>query len=175
MKSQTNVMGVPGVGPLPMAVAEEAADKLLETYLPWLERALEGLPQELVWRRPRPEVNSIGNLLLHLNGNVRQWLLAGLGGREDDRAREAEFAAQEGPEGLILFGQLRDTVLEACKVIRQARGDTDWLTPITIQGFKTTPLGAVLHVVEHFSYHTGQIVLLAKTATGRDMGFYDLD
>lgn len=174
MKSRSKVMGTPGSTDLPSAFAAEAVDKLRDTYLPWIERALESLDETTVWARPREGVNSIGNLLLHLNGNVTQWMLHGLGGEEDKRDRDSEFQADGGTSADELFQRLSETVQRACEVIQRPRSEAEWLTPITIQGFSTTALSAVVHVVEHFSYHTGQIVILAKSATGEEFRFYDL-
>lgn len=174
MKSRTMVMGVSGSRAFEEAVALEAVDKLREYYLPWIERALQSLGDDLVWRRPREGVNSIGNLLLHLNGNITQWVLHGVAGEEDRRDRPSEFAADEGASGEELLRILRATVDRVCDVILQPRTAEEWTAERTIQGFQTSTLAATIHVVEHFSYHTGQIVLLAKSATGEDFGFFDV-
>ena len=168
-------MGVPGAPTLARAISAEAVDKLRDTYLPWLRAALASADDPLVWRRPAPGANSIGNLLLHLEGNVRQWILHGLAGRGDARDRDSEFSAGEGPGGAELLARLEATVLEACDTLLALDwSEEEWLAERTIQGFRTTGFAAVMHVVEHFAYHTGQIVWIVKAATGRDMGFYGL-
>ena len=176
MKSQTNIMGVPQEETtLSGAIALEVVDMLRDTYLPWIEKALGHVSRDIVWQRPRKGVNSIGNLMLHLAGNVRQWIQHGIGGAEDHRERQIEFDTDDGADVDELFRALKQTVLEACDVILKPRSEEEWLKTTEIQGYTTTPLSAIIHVMEHFSYHTGQIVLLVKSATGQDMGFYDLD
>lgn len=175
MKSKTSIMGVPGSSTLTEAIALEAIDKLRDTYLPWLEKAITTVDEGIIWQRPRPGVNSIGNLLIHLRGNVRQWVHHGIGGAENDRNRPWEFSANEGEDGQSLLASLTETVLEACQIIAQPRSEEEWLRSRSIQGFSTTALAAVIHVTEHFAYHTGQMVLLVKSATGKDLGFYHLD
>jgi len=173
MKSHQNVMGNPGSAKLSDAIAAEAVAKL-ETYLEWLDHAVGMLDEHALWARPSANVNSVGNLLLHLEGNVRQWMLHGLAGEQDRRQRDLEFSTDGGRTGAELLKRLHETVTKACSVIRSSQTSEDWLQQREIQGFSTTTLGAVVHIVEHFSYHTGQIVQLAKSATGRDMGFYKL-
>lgn len=153
-----------------------SAAYLRDTYLPRIATALEALPGRELWSRPHGGTNSIGNLLLHLEGNVRQWILGGLRGDSDHRARSAEFAALEGADRDELLGRLRATVTEAARVIEGLDGSA-LLAPHTIQGFSVTGLEAVYHVVEHFSWHTGQITARAKECAGPEHGiaFYDDD
>src|SRR5882724_11589136 len=70
---------------------DEARRLLVQEYLPKIERCLEKLTDEQVWWRPNPESNSIGNLLLHISGNARQWIVCGLGTATDQRQRQTEF------------------------------------------------------------------------------------
>src|SRR5882672_8140753 len=88
----------------------EARRLLVEEYLPKIERCVEKLTDEQVWWRPNPESNSIGNLLLHLSGNARQWIVCGLGGEADERRRQSEFDAREGIHRAELLGKLKKTV-----------------------------------------------------------------
>ena len=141
-------------------------------YLPKIERALDAMSEADVWWRPNDASNSAGNLLLHLAGNVRQWVVAGLGSAPDTRDRPAEFAARGPVPKAEALEQLRAAVDDACAVL--ARLDADALgRPYAIQGHDVTGLEAVYHVVEHFSMHTGQILYLAKLRAGRDLGFYE--
>ncbi|MFH0881447.1 MAG: DinB family protein [bacterium] len=173
MKSHQKVMGNPGSAYLTEAIAEEAVAKL-ETYLEWLDHAVGMLDAETLWSRPSANLNSVGNLLMHLEGNVRQWMLHGLGGEADHRERDLEFTTEGGISGAELLKKLHGTVSAAGAIIRAPRAEEEWLRKREIQGYANTTLSAVIHVVEHFSYHTGQIVQLAKSATGQDMGFYNL-
>lgn len=154
------------------AFIEEARQQLAQDYLPKIERCLERLSEEQVWWRANEQSNSVGNLLLHLAGNARQWIVCGVGGAEDLRERDAEFAAREGVTRGELVARLRATLAEVDEVL--ARLDpAALLERRRIQGLDVTTLRAVFHVVEHFSMHTGQIIQLTKLLTAADLGFYD--
>ncbi len=146
---------------------------LTEDYLPKIERSLELLTDGQIWWRANPQSNSIGNLLLHLSGNVRQWIVCGIGEAADNRDRDSEFAQRETiPHDELLAG-LKQTLREADAAL--AKFDPDKLHGRhSIQGSEVTALAAIFHVVEHFSMHVGQIILLTKQLTERDMHFYDL-
>lgn len=157
---------------LARAFIEEARSQLAADYLPKIERCLERLGDEQVWWRPNERSNSIGNLLLHLEGNARQWVVCGVGGAADLRERDAEFAERATITRADLLARLRATLSEVDAVL--ARLDPDrLLEQRRIQGLDVTTLRAVFHVVEHFSMHTGQIIQLTKLLTGGDLAFYD--
>lgn len=137
-----------------------------------IERCLEVLPADAVWRRSNELSNSIGNLLLHLEGNVRQWIVSSVGGAPDHRYRSGEFAAREGGDAMELFAALRSTLADADKVIGALSGD-DLASRRTIQARDVSVFDAVYHVVEHFSLHTGQIILLTKLYAPGRIQFYD--
>ena len=145
-------------------------DKLAEN-LDRIEACLTELPSHALWARDSENENAVGNLLLHLEGNVRQWILSGIGAERDERDRPAEFSARTGADASVLFARLRGTVGEALALIRSLPHQrlTD---EVVIQGHDTTVLSAIFHVVEHFSGHTYQIILLTKRFTGKDLGFY---
>lgn len=145
--------------------------KLIEQYWPRLKKAVEPLSLEQIWWRPNPASNSIGNLVLHLNGNVRQWIVASFNRLEDKRNRPAEFNATEDLSAQDLLGQLESTMEEASKVLARLTAD-DLLATHHIQGYTVTGLAAVYQVVEHFGLHYGQIVYITKMQEGRDLGFY---
>jgi len=147
-----------------------AADKLAEN-LGRIESCLSELPPHLLWARGSENENAVGNLVLHLDGNVRQWILSGIGGQADTRDRPGEFSARTGADASILFAKLQGTVAEAVDLIR-ALPHRRLAEDISIQGYDKTVLSAIFHVVEHFSGHTYQIILLTKRATGKDLGFY---
>ena len=151
-----------------------SAEYLVDVYLPRIETALAAMPEERLWHRPHPNTTSVGTLLVHLAGNVRQWILSGLGGEPDDRDRAAEFARETGSSAECLQ-RLRTTVEAAGRAIRAM--DADALARRhAIQGMNPTGLEAVYHVVEHFAWHTGQIAWMAK-AHDPDHGiaYYDDD
>jgi uncharacterized damage-inducible protein DinB len=136
-----------------------------------LRAAVEAIPDDRLWWRPNPEANSVANLLLHLDGNLRQWVISGIGGAPDVRQREGEFAATEGAEGGALMHRLDATCTEAVRVIEAIRAD-DLLSPRVIQGRETQVLSALYHAVEHFSGHVGQIIVMAKWFSPGSLAFY---
>ena len=138
---------------------------------PRLRSTVGGLSEEQLWWRPNEASNSIGNLLLHLNGNVRQWLVTSFSKKEDGRDRPAEFAEKAGGPASALLARLGVTLAEAEAVLARLTNE-DLLAPMDIQGYQTTGLGAVYHVVEHFGLHYGQIVYITKALEGKDLGFY---
>jgi uncharacterized damage-inducible protein DinB len=136
-----------------------------------IESCLGKLTAEQIWVRGGENQNAIGNLVLHLCGNVRQWIISGVGGSPDARQRSEEFAARSGASVAELAEKLHATIEEAASVIE--RVTVERLTePLVIQGYRTTGLSAIYHVVEHFSEHKGQIVFITKMLTGEDLGFY---
>ncbi len=145
---------------------------LAREYPAKIRIAVESLPDEIVWRRPGEESNSIGNLLLHLSGNISQWIVGGVGGAQTDRDRASEFAARRGPTGIELLELLDSTVADADRVLA-GLSDAQLSEPRMIQGRETTVIGAVYHVVEHFSTHTGQILMLAKMFAPGSVKFYE--
>lgn len=170
----------PPAPPLPAASAflRQARFRLQSDYLAKITAALAGLNEEQVWWQPNAASNSIGNLLLHLAGNARQWIVAGVGGAPDVRTRAAEFAAQQTLDKQALLAQLSETLAEVDAVLAHlaeqvAQSDEPLQRVCAPQGFPQTVLDAVFHVVEHFSYHTGQIVYLAKQLSGEQTRFYD--
>jgi len=147
---------------------------LTEDLLPKIERCVALLSDEQIWWRPNAESNSIGNLLLHLSGNARQWIVSGLGKALDARDRDSEFAQRETIPRADLLSRLRQTIIEVDATL--AKFDMDRLVEKkTIQGLEVTALEAILHVVEHFSMHTGQIILLTKLLTSSDLRFYEFE
>jgi len=146
-------------------------DKLVGQYWPRLRAAVEPLIEEQVWWRPNEASNSIGNLILHLNGNVRQWLVDSFNGRNDGRDRPAEFAATGGMTAAELLARISGTIDEADAVLGRLTGE-ELVAAYTIQGYHVRGLDAVYQVVEHFGLHYGQITYIAKSVTGKDLGFY---
>ena len=149
------------------------AQGYLQRDLPRILACLSQLSEEDIWWRPNPASNSAGNIVLHLSGNVRQWVVSGLGGATDIRERDLEFSEQGPIPRKKLVAQLRKTVGEALRVLK--RLTLKDLTRVhRIQGFRETGLHAVSHVCEHFSYHTAQIVYLTKMKQGQDLHFTKL-
>ena len=146
---------------------------LMEDFFPKIRKCLEQLTEPDIWWRAHEANNSVGNLVLHLAGNVRQWIISGLGGAEDMRQRRLEFAERGPLPKAELLAKLEQTLGEADIVL--ARFPVAELAlERTIQGFRRTGLQVILHVVEHFSFHTGQIIYITKLRLGVDLKFYDL-
>lgn len=168
--------------PLPAGIAfvRHARFRLRDDYLVKIRRSVEKLSDEQIWTRLNDDSNSIGNLMLHLGGNLRQWIVSGVGGAADARVRSAEFAARGSMSGSELIGLLDATVTEADGVLAglieqmtATHSDAALQRTIAPQGYDQTVLDAVFHVVEHFSQHTGQVMMLAKWQTGKALSLYD--
>lgn len=158
---------------LAAAFIAQSREFLSKDYLPKIQKCLAGLSDSDIWWRANEESNSIGNLLLHLSGNIRQWIVSGLGGVADDRERQTEFDARSVMSRTDLLSRLSDSVREVDAVL--ALFDVAaLLRRYQIQNCDVTALEAIFHVVEHFSMHTGQIILLTKQRTERDLHFHDL-
>ena len=124
-----------------------------------------------VWARGGSNENAIGNLALHLCGNVRQWIVSGVVVRPDIRDRDAEFAARGGPGARDLAARVHAAVEEAAQVLESIKPERLGQR-VAIQKYEVTVLEAIYHVVEHFSMHTGQILFATKAITGGDLEFY---
>ncbi len=164
------------------AVTFDIADRFLARsryylgveYPAKIRLALLAMPADRIWWRPNESSNSVGNLLLHLAGNVRQWIVAGVGGASDIRHREVEFSSRSGDDVAGLLQRLEKALSEVDAVL--ARLTPDSLGEVRlIQGRETTVFSAIYHVVEHFSGHAGQIIVLAKQATPDAIHFYEDD
>ncbi len=150
---------------------KQSRKELFGECWPRLRATVEGLTEEQLWWRPNEASNSIGNLLLHLSGNVRQWIVTSFNRVEDRRNRPAEFAEKAGgPAGEVL-AKLGATLDEAEAVFARLT-EEDLLAPMDIQGYHVTGLEAAYHVVAHFGMHYGQILYIAKALEGKDLGFY---
>jgi uncharacterized damage-inducible protein DinB len=146
--------------------------KLIGQYWAGIRHCLDLITDEQVWWRPNPQSNSIGNLLLHLNGNVRQWLVAPLGGPITNRNRPAEFKEQGPIPVSELKARLAETMQQAEDILSRANASAlekqyDIQAERGVTGFE-----AVYHVVEHFSMHYGQILYITKLLTSQNLGFY---
>lgn len=147
---------------------DEARLYLGAKYLPKIESCLELLTDEDVWWRANLQSNSIGNLLLHLDGSTRMWITSGVGGGTDGRDRQQEFDERELIPRAELIARLRRTVAEADAVLANVT-EEDLLRRQHIRDDHVTALEAIFHAVEHFSMHTGQIIMLTKMRTGKDL------
>jgi uncharacterized damage-inducible protein DinB len=140
-------------------------------------RCLDLLTDEEIWYRPNEHSNSVGNLVLHLCGNVTQWLFSTLGNEPDYRTRQQEFDERGPIARKILQAKVRDLMQKAESII-------DGLTPgqlekiYSVQGYQESGVAILIHITEHFSYHVGQMTYYVKAKKDLDTGYYagqDLD
>jgi uncharacterized damage-inducible protein DinB len=146
-------------------------EMLLAQSWPRLRTCVESLTDEQIWWRPNPSSNSVGNLVLHLNGNVTQWIIGSFTRVDEHRDRPAEFSRTEGISRDELIATLAATMERVSDVLNQIT-EADLLAPFDIQGYHTTGLEAIYHVAEHFALHYGQIAYITKMLADRDLGFY---
>ena len=154
-------------------IQKETRRVLVEVYPPRIIRCLKLLSEEEIWWRPNRASNSVGNLVLHLQGNVRQWIISGLGRQPDQRDRDREFAETGPIPRRALLTGFRKTVNEADKVLA-ALNPPDLVRMFSIQGYNVTGLEAVCHVAEHFAFHAGQIIFVTKLKCAKDLRFTKL-
>jgi uncharacterized damage-inducible protein DinB len=143
----------------------------LTVRLARIEYCLGRLSDEQIWTRRHDTENAVGNLVLHLCGNITQWIVGGVGGAAVSRDRDAEFASREPLPVSDLIARLRSAIREADAVLR-GLASRDLIQPRRIQGYDVTVQQAIYHVVEHLAEHTGQIIWATKGLTGDDLRFY---
>lgn len=133
---------------------------------------LDQLPEKAIWQKPNESANSIGNLILHLCGNITQYGIASIQNLEDNRKRDDEFSATSGYSKEELIQKLSDTIDEAKRAFYEAPLE-ELLRKRSVQGFHFSGVANIIHVTEHLSYHTGQIALWTKLLNNQDLGFYE--
>ena len=147
----------------------------MEESMRMIRLSLEQLDEQDIWKRPNTSSNSVGNLMLHLYGNISQYAISSLGNNPDVRVRDKEFNADGGYDKADLINRL-DQVVNKAKEIISSTVEEEYLRSREVQGFTMSGIGVVIHVVEHLSYHTGQIAFWTKLIKDRDLGFYqDID
>ncbi len=136
-----------------------------------IEKCLKDLTEDEVWQKPNQSSNSVGNLIIHLCGNITQYIISSLGHREDLRERDEEFRISGGFSKSELFEKLRETIDVASSILEKASQD-ELTRSRNVQGYELTGIGIVIHVTEHLSYHVGQIAFRTKLLKDKDLGFY---
>ena len=144
----------------------------LEESLRMITIAFSKITADMLWKRPTENGMALGNQILHSCGNMTQYICTSLGEQKDERKRDLEFSTHTGVTKEELLKQLVNTIRTAQNTIRNATA-LQYETIREVQGFKLSGVGVVLHAVEHFSYHTGQIAFWVKQMTQEDLGFYD--
>jgi len=156
------------------AIAKEFIEQSIyriEKNTPKIIKCLDQLTDEQIWMRPNEASNSIGNILLHLCGNIRQYAISALGDQHDVRERDKEFSQRSGFTKEQLLKKLSVTLQEAIAVMRNT-DEVRLMKKYPVQGFSYSGVGIIVHVTEHYSHHTGQIIFWTKQLTGTDLGFY---
>ena len=147
----------------------------LKENTPKIEICLQQLSEQEIWLKPNSASNSIGNLILHLCGNITQYILSSLGEQEDFRNRNQEFIADGILTKSELMEKLRSVLKESIELLRQL-ADEKLIKNHSVQGFDLSGIGIIIHVVEHYSYHTGQIAFYTKLLKNDDLKFHtDID
>ena len=149
---------------------QSLASRYLGEYLDKIRLATNRLPEELVWWRPHENALSVGNLILHLHGNLSLWISSGLGKQAIVRERGKEFTADRTHEGSELIQLLSKTVTD-CRALIEGIPDEAVSDSLHVQGYDIDVRGAIFHAVEHMSYHTGQILYIVKTLTSEHEAF----
>jgi uncharacterized damage-inducible protein DinB len=136
-----------------------------------LAACMKQLDEKEVWVSPNENMKSIGNLILHLCGNIRQYIISSLGRSEDVRERNLEFSTNGGYSKKDLMTMLETTVGKSVDIIRHMSPE-ELMQNRMVQGMAYTGIGIVVHVSEHYSCHSGQIILMTKLLKNIDLGFY---
>jgi uncharacterized damage-inducible protein DinB len=144
---------------------------LKDDFLPKLKLCVEDMSEQDIWWRPNEQSNSVGNLILHLCGNLKQWILSSMGGQLFQRDRDAEFAERRPRPKAELIAAIEATVNDVSRVLGELPASR-LLERFPVQVYTASRLQAIYHVVEHFSYHLGQILYIYKLKTGKDPAFY---
>ena len=157
--------------PLFDALLQESHRRIFEESLPRMRQCLNSLTDTEIWSRPNDNSNSVGNLVLHLCGNARQWIVSGLGGQPDVRQRQEEFDEQ-GPLPKSQLLTLIEDVETDMKTVLGSLTPAELLRVRKVQTFEEHGVAILIHVIEHFSYHVGQITYIVKALKNVDTGYY---
>ncbi|MEE3372742.1 MAG: DUF1572 family protein [Planctomycetota bacterium] len=154
---------------LHLAVGSEAYDEL-KGALEIIRHCVDQLSEEQVWWRPAESMNSVANLMLHLCGNVRQWIVSGVGETADIRERQKEFDQRNSASKTELMQQLESTVADARAVLAGISAEA-LLQMRRVQGYDVSGIGAVFHSASHFRGHTQEIVHMTRCQLGDSYKF----
>ncbi len=151
------------------AVGNEASDEL-DGALRKIKHCVNQLTDDQLWWRPSESMNSVANLLLHLCGNLRQWIVSGVGGTADVRERQKEFDERSSAPKTELMQQIEDVVAQAKAALSEMSAE-ELLRVRRIQGFDVTGMQAIFESVAHFRGHTQEIVHMTRCQLGNSYEF----
>lgn len=132
---------------------------------------LNKITEEQLWQKPVETSNSIGNQIVHLLGNITQYVMSGVGDGPDVRKRDLEFSSSKTHSKQELKTKLEALVNRVSELIKIVDAEK-WIEMKSVQGFEMSRIGCLIHAVEHYSYHTGQIALITKLMVNEDLGFW---
>ncbi len=147
--------------------------RLQKEYLPKIQKCFDELSDDDIWWRTHETDNCIGNLILHLSGNIRQWIITGIGGAQDIRNRPLEFSERNHIPKVELLKKFENTLREA-DIVLEHFDVTKLLEVRRFQKWDHTCLDAISHVVEHVAQHMGQIIYITKLRKEKDMKFFNV-
>ena len=150
---------------------QDVKRRIANESIPRIQKCITLLTDDQIWRKPNKHSNSIGNLILHLEGNVRQWLLSSIFKTNDDRDRDLEFNFSGPTPKKYLSDKLEQLATDTTDALEEITVDM-LVESRMVQGFNETVTSILIHVTEHFSYHTGQIAFYTKLLNNEDLGFY---
>ncbi len=152
-------------------IAEEFQRRIIEEGLDRIKKCCNILDDNELWYRHNPNTNSVGNLILHLTGNVRQYILAGIDRQDDIRTRDEEFDPNNRKPKDEIIEQLNGVIIRSNAVVKNLSQE-QLSEERKVQGFDESVLSIIIHVIEHFSYHVGQITFFTKYIKDIDTGYY---
>lgn len=150
---------------------EEFRRRMIEEGLSRIEKCFSLLTEDQIWHKENENSNSMGNIVLHLCGNITQYIHSGIGGKKDERQRVEEFKISSRVDSIKLLTKIQEVVQEANRIVSN-------LEPIVfsedrkVQGFDENVTSIVVHVIEHYSYHIGQLTYFTKFISNQDTGYY---
>ena len=145
--------------------------RMEEESLARLVSCLQKLSLEQIWFAPNENCNSVGNLVLHLEGNITQWIMSGLGNLPDQRSRPQEFVTNQDLKKEELIQRITRTINDSVTLV-DSLDEADVMESRNVQVFEEDGISILIHVIEHTSYHTGQVTLLTKMMLNLDTGYY---
>ncbi len=159
-------MGISGI------IKQEFKLRLLEEGMLRIQKCVGMLNEEEIWYVANENTNSIGNLILHLEGNVRQYIITGIGNGKDERVRDSEFLLESRIDTRQLLLNINATIQKSIEIVDGL--EEEMLCMLKhVQGFKLPQLSIIIHVIEHFSYHVGQITQMTKLLKNKPTRYYE--
>lgn len=153
-------------------IIEQAKVRIIDENIARIIKCLDMLTTEQIWHRIHQHTNPIGNLVLHLEGNARQWILSTFDDAPDHRVRQQEFDTNEPISGDVLKSKLNTLAIDLTHCLDRIK-EQELLDVHTVQCYRESGISIIVHVIEHFSYHTGQIAYVTKWLSEKETGFYE--